>query len=187
MKFIRAEIPDIILIDPLIHTDERGYFIETYREDKLQKVLGYKINFCQDHESRSHKNVLRGLHFQIPPFEQTKLVRVVQGAALDIAVDIRKNSPTYGKYIKVLLSDKNKKQMFIPKGFAHGFIALEEDTLFTYKVDNIYSPNHDKGIIFNDKSIGVDWGIDLPEINISNKDKNLPTLLELPNYFEYEK
>lgn len=187
MKFLKTAIPDVIIIEPLIHSDDRGYFTETYREDKLEKVLGYKINFCQDQESRSHKDVLRGLHFQIPPFEQTKLVRVIQGAALDIAVDIRVGSPTFGKYVKQVLSEQNKLQMFIPKGFAHGFISLEENTLFTYKVDNIYSAEHDRGIIFNDESINVDLDIDFQKILISDKDKKLPNLIDIPEYFNYVK
>ena len=187
MKFLKTAIPDVIIIEPLIHSDDRGYFTETYREDKLEKVLGYKINFCQDQESRSHKDVLRGLHFQIPPFEQNKLVRVIQGAALDIAVDIRVGSPTFGKYVKQVLSEQNKLQMFIPKGFAHGFISLEENTLFTYKVDNIYSAEHDRGIIFNDESINVDLDIDFQKILISDKDKKLPNLIDIPEYFNYVK
>lgn len=187
MNFKKTQIPDVIIIEPLIHSDDRGYFTETYREDKLEEFLGHKINFCQDQESISHKNVLRGLHFQIPPFEQTKLVRVTHGAVLDIAVDIRVGSPTFGKYVKQVLSQENKLQMFIPKGFAHGFISLQNNTLFSYKVDNIYSAEHDRGLIFSDENINISLDVDFQKILMSDKDKKLPTLIDIPQYFNYVK
>ncbi|MGE0052358.1 MAG: dTDP-4-dehydrorhamnose 3,5-epimerase, partial [Arcobacter sp.] len=136
MTFTRTNIPDVVIIEPTVHGDSRGYFVETFRQDKLEEFLGYKINFCQDNESKSSKGVLRGLHYQLPPHAQTKLVRVIQGRVLDVAVDIRKNSPSFGKYVAVELSSDNKKQLLIPRGFAHGFVDLEDDTIFVYKVDN---------------------------------------------------
>ena len=123
MTFTRTEIPDVVVIEPTVHGDSRGYFVETFRQDKLEEFLGYKINFCQDNESKSSKGVLRGLHYQLEPFAQTKLIRVIQGCILDVAVDIRKNSPTFGLHVSVQLSGEDKKQMFVPKGFAHGFIV----------------------------------------------------------------
>jgi len=185
MNFIRTKIEDIIIVEPQVHGDERGYFVETFREDKLEEFLGYKINFCQDNESKSSKGVLRGLHYQLAPYAQTKLVRVIQGRVLDIAVDIRKNSPTFGEHIALELSDKNKKQLLIPRGFAHGFVVLEEDTIFTYKVDNYYSPTHDRGIRFDDSDIGIDWNFRKEEILVSQKDKNAP-YLENAEVFEYK-
>ncbi|HRL09969.1 MAG TPA: dTDP-4-dehydrorhamnose 3,5-epimerase, partial [Aliarcobacter sp.] len=146
MTFTRTAIPDVVIIEPKVHGDSRGYFVETFVSNKLEEFLGYKINFCQDNESKSSKGVLRGLHYQLPPHAQTKLVRVISGRVLDVAVDIRKNSPTFGKYVAVELSGENKKQLLIPRGFAHGFVVLEDDTVFAYKVDNYYSPECDRGI-----------------------------------------
>ena len=150
MNFIRTDISDVIICEPTVHGDNRGYFVETFREDKLKEFLGYKINFCQDNESKSSRGVLRGLHYQLPPFSQTKLVRVIQGKVLDVAVDIRRGSPTFGKHVAVELSAQNKRQLFVPRGFAHAFVVLEDDTVFEYKVDNYYSPECDRGILFND-------------------------------------
>ena len=171
MNFIRTEIPDVIIIEPKVHGDNRGYFIETFRQDKLEEFIGYKINFCQDNESKSSKGVLRGLHYQLAPHAQTKLVRVIQGRVLDVAVDIRKNSPTFGKHIAVELSADNKKQLLVPRGFAHGFLVLEDDTIFAYKVDNYYSPQCDRGISFSDIDLDIDWKIDIKDLNLSAKDK----------------
>lgn len=184
MKFIRCRISDVILMEPKMFGDERGYFIETFREDKLKEFLGYKINFCQDNESKSKKGVLRGLHYQLPPFAQTKLVRVIQGKVLDVAVDIRKGSPTFGKYVAVELSGDNKRQLLIPKGFAHGFVTLEDDTIFNYKVDNYYSPECERGIKFDDESIGIDWLLSQKEIVLSKKDKQ-GSPLNNAEVFEY--
>jgi len=178
MNFIRTKIADIVIIEPQIHGDERGYFIETFREDKLFEFLGYKIDFCQDNESKSSKGVLRGLHYQLPPFSQTKLVRVIQGKVLDVAVDIRKGSPTYGLHVSTLLSAENKKQLLIPRGFAHGFLVLEDDTVFTYKVDNYYSLEYERGIAFGDKTIAIDWQLDTSELKFSDKDTKQPLLSE---------
>ncbi len=185
MNFIRTEIPDVIIIEPKIHGDERGYFIETFRADKLEEFLGYKINFCQDNESKSSKGVLRGLHYQLHPSAQTKLVRVIQGSVLDIAVDIRKGSPTFGKHIAVELNTKNKKQVLVPRGFAHGFVVLEDDTIFAYKVDNYYSPENDRGIAFDDVDLNIDWILQHSELNLSDKDTKQPKLSEAKDIFEY--
>ena len=171
MNFIRTEISDVIIIEPKVHGDNRGYFIETFRQDKLEEFIGYKINFCQDNESKSSKGVLRGLHYQLAPHAQTKLVRVIQGRVLDVAVDIRKNSPTFGKHVAVELSADNKKQLLVPRGFAHGFLVLEDDTIFAYKVDNYYSPQCDRGISFSDIDLDIDWKIDIKDLNLSAKDK----------------
>ncbi len=176
MKFIRTKIEDVVICEPNVIKDERGYFAETFRQDQLNDFLGYKINFCQDNESKSNFGVLRGLHYQLPPYTQTKLVRVIKGSVLDIAVDIRKNSKTYGQYISVELTSDNKKQLLIPQGFAHGFVVLSKDAIFTYKVDNYYSPESDRGILFNDKTINIDWKIDLNDLQLSDKDKNQPLL-----------
>jgi dTDP-4-dehydrorhamnose 3,5-epimerase len=184
MNFIRTDIHDVIIIEPKVHGDERGYFVETFREDKLQEFLGYKINFCQDNESKSSKGVLRGLHYQLPPFAQTKLVRVIQGRVLDVAVDIRKGSPTFGQHVAVELSSENKKQMLVPRGFAHGFVVLEDDTMFAYKVDNYYSPECDRGIAFDDTAIGIDWRLNSSELKLSEKDTKQP-LLAQTEIFEY--
>ena len=185
-SFIRSSIPDIIIIEPAIHGDSRGYFVETFREDKLEEFLGYKINFCQDNESKSSKGVLRGLHYQLAPYSQTKLVRVIQGSVLDVVVDIRKGSPTFGKYISMELTSKNKRQLLIPRGFAHGFVVLEDDTIFSYKVDNYYNPKNDRGIAFNDKDIGIDWKLNIDNLILSSKDKEQPILKDTVDLFDYE-
>lgn len=185
MHFIRTAIPDIVIIEPQVHSDDRGYFVEIFRQDKLEEFLGYKINFCQDNESKSSKGVLRGLHYQLAPAAQTKLVRAIQGSVLDVAVDIRKNSPTYGQHIAVELTAQNKKQLLVPRGFAHGFVVLEDDTIFAYKVDNYYSPSNDRGIAFDDKELGIDWTIKASELNLSTKDKVQPKLCEVTDIFEY--
>ncbi len=172
MKFIKTEIPDVVICEPEIHGDERGYFVETFRQDKLEKFLGSKIDFCQDNESKSSYGVLRGLHYQLPPFTQTKLVRVIKGKVLDVAVDIRKSSSTFGKYVVVELTEENKKQLYIPQGFAHGFVVLSEIAIFAYKVDNYYSPESDRGIAFDDIAIGIDWKVEKENLQLSEKDKN---------------
>ena len=185
MNFVRTNIPDVIIIEPLVHGDDRGYFVETFRADKLEAFLGFKLNFGQDNESKSSKGVLRGLHYQLPPHAQSKLVRVIQGRVLDVAVDIRKNSPTFGQHVAVELSADNKKQMFVPRGFAHGFIVLENDTIFAYKVDNYYSPQCDRGIAFDDAALNIDWILNKEELNLSAKDKVQPLLENTNDLFEY--
>ncbi len=185
MKFTRTRILDVVTVEPDVFEDERGYFAETFRRDKLEAFLGYRVNFCQDNESKSSRGVLRGLHYQLHPAAQTKLVRVIKGRVLDVAVDIRKNSPTFGEHIAVELNDKNKKQLLVPRGFAHGFVVLEDDAIFAYKVDNYYSPDNDRGIAFNDKAIGINWTVPYNELNISAKDNVLPKLHETDDLFEY--
>lgn len=185
MKFIKTDIPEVLIIEPTVHGDDRGYFVETFRADKLEEFLGYKINFIQDNESKSSYGVLRGLHYQLPPFAQTKLVRVIKGRVLDVAVDIRKNSPTFGKHVAVELSGENKRELFIPKGFAHGFVVLEDDTVFAYKVDNYYSPECDRGIAFDDKELGIDWQVAHDRLNLSPKDTKQPPLKETNDLFFY--
>ncbi len=185
MKFTRTEIPDVVIVDPKVHGDERGYFVETFRADKLEAFLGYQINFCQDNESKSTKGVLRGLHYQLHPAAQTKLVRVIHGSVLDVAVDIRIGSPTFGKHVAVELSAENKRQLLVPRGFAHGFVVLEEDTIFAYKVDNYYSPENDRGIAFDDPELNIDWQLPHSELKLSEKDKAQPKLHETNDLFEY--
>lgn len=184
MTFTRTAIPDVILIDPKVHGDERGYFIETFRGDKLSKFLGYTLNFCQDNESKSSYGVLRGLHYQLPPHAQTKLVRVIEGEVLDVAVDIREGSPTFGQHVAVRLSGDNKRQMLIPRGFAHGFVVLSETCTFAYKVDNYYSPECDRGIAFNDPAINIDWIVEQNKMQLSLKDTKQPLLAD-GDLFEY--
>lgn len=186
MQFTRTNIPDVIIIEPKVHGDDRGYFVETFRADKLEKFLGFKLNFGQDNESKSSKGVLRGLHYQLPPFAQTKLVRVITGRVLDVAVDIRKNSPTFGQHVAIELSSENKKQLLVPKGFAHGFVVLEDNTIFAYKVDNYYSSECDRGIAFDDESLNIDWILKKEELNLSAKDTTQPKFHKAKDLFEYE-
>jgi dTDP-4-dehydrorhamnose 3,5-epimerase len=182
MKLIPQSIPDVLLIEPIVHRDERGYFVETFRQDILDQALGYKINFIQDNESGSiSKGVLRGLHYQSPPYTQSKLVRVIKGRILDVAVDIRQDSPTFGKHVSVELSEDNKKQLFLPQGFAHGFAVLSEGAIFAYKVDAYFSAHHDKGIAYNDKDIAVDWLLPEVDIILSEADRNNLNLAEMKN------
>ena len=179
MQFTRTKIQDVVIIEPKVHGDDRGYFVETFRADKLEEFLGYKIDFCQDNESKSSKGVLRGLHYQLAPYAQTKLVRVIQGSVLDVAVDIRKNSPTFGQHVAVELTAENKKQLLIPRGFAHGFVVLEDDTIFAYKVDNYYSPECDRGIAFDDEELSINWILATNQLNLSAKDKVQPKLNDI--------
>ncbi len=186
MQFTRTEIEAVVIIEPVVHGDERGYFVETFRADKLEAFLGYKISFCQDNESKSSRGVLRGLHYQLRPAAQTKLVRVIQGKVLDVAVDIRKGSPTFGKHVCVELTAENKRQLLVPRGFAHGFVVLEDDTIFAYKVDNYYSPENDRGIAFDDESLEIDWRIPKEELLLSDKDTKQPKLSETEDIFDYK-
>jgi len=174
-EFSRLEIPDVILVKPKVFEDERGYFMETYKKTDFEKA-GITANFVQDNQSFSKQGVLRGLHFQREPYAQAKLVRVVKGVIFDVAVDIRKSSPTFGKWVAAILSEHNKWQLYIPRGFAHGFLVLSDFAVVTYKVDNVYSPEHDAGIIWNDPDINIPWPVDKPVI--SKKDGELPTLRE---------
>jgi len=185
MQFIRTTISDVIIIEPKVHGDERGYFVETFRQDKLEAFLGFKVNFCQDNESKSSRGVLRGLHYQLHPSAQTKLVRVIQGRVLDVAVDIREGSPTFGQHVAVELSGENKRQMFVPRGFAHGFLVLEDDTTFAYKVDNYYSPENDRGMAFDDAALNIDWGMKHSELKLSDKDTKQPSFKDAA-HFDYK-
>ena len=172
MNFTRLEIPELILCQPKILSDERGCFSETFRQDKLEEFLGYSVNFCQENESKSSYGVLRGLHYQLTPYAQTKLVRVLQGAVLDVSLDLRIDSPTFGKHIAIELSEENKKQILIPKGFAHGFITLSKEAILGYKVDNYYHQASERGIAYHDKSLAIDWKLKTEDILVSAKDAN---------------
>lgn len=184
MTFTRTEIPDVILIDPKVHGDARGYFVETFRADKLFDFLGFTVPFCQDNESSSSYGVLRGLHYQIPPHAQTKLVHVIEGEVLDVAVDIRQGSPTFGQHVAVRLSGENKRQMLIPRGFAHGFVVLSEKCTFAYKVDNYYSPECDRGMAFNDPALNIDWIVEKAQMQLSAKDTIQPKFADA-DYFDF--
>jgi len=186
MKFTRTDIPDVLICEPTVHGDSRGYFMETFRKDKLEEFLGYKIEFIQDNESKSSRGVLRGLHYQLHPSSQTKLVRVISGRVLDIAVDIRKSSPTFGKHVAVELDGINKRQLLVPRGFAHGYVVLEDDTIFAYKVDNYYDPKNDRGIAFDDKELNINWLLPHEELILSNKDTTHSKLNETDDLFNYE-
>jgi dTDP-4-dehydrorhamnose 3,5-epimerase len=182
LKILKTSIKDLVVIEPEIFYDSRGYFFESYNQNLFIKKLG-DFKFIQDNESKSPKGVLRGFHFQKPPFEQAKLVRCIQGEVLDIALDLRKNSTTYGKYEKVLLSGENKKQFFIPRGFAHAFLVLSENAIFSYKVDNVYAPQSESGVMWNDPSLLIDWTIDESKLIISDKDKSLDLLTNIKSPF----
>ena len=179
MNIITTHIEGVYIIEPRVFGDERGYFFESFSERDFKAQTGLKVRFVQDNESRSKRGVLRGLHFQREPYAQAKLVRVVSGRVLDVAVDIRPESATFGKYVATELSGDNHRQMFIPKGFAHGYVVLEDDTVFQYKCDEFYHPESGGGIAWNDPRIGIDWGILESEITLSDKDKNRPLLSEL--------
>lgn len=184
MKFIPQSISDVVLIEPTVHGDNRGYFAETFKQNLFEDAIGYKINFVQDNESNSTTGVLRGLHYQLPPYTQAKLVRVTKGTVLDVAVDIRKSSPTFGQHVAVELTAENKHQLFVPHGFAHGFIVLSDSATFAYKVDNYYAPEHEKGIAFDDEELAIDWQLPLEALQLSDKDKAHPTLANSKDLFE---
>ncbi len=175
-NFIETSIEGVFIIEPTVFGDDRGYFMETYHEEEF-KQAGLDLNFVQDNQSKSKKGVLRGLHFQYTK-PQGKLVRVLKGVVFDVAVDLRRNSPTYGKWESIILSEENKKQFFIPEGFAHGFLVLSEDAEFTYKCTDFYDPEDEGGILWNDPSIAIDWPVDNIEIMLSEKDKKWKTFEE---------
>lgn len=183
MQTETTALPGLLIITPDVFTDERGYFLESFQEKRYQEILGADTRFVQDNLSCSKRGVLRGLHYQVPPFEQGKLVSVLRGRVLDVAVDIRFGSPTYGQYVAVELSADNHKQFWIPPGFAHGFVALEDDTLFAYKCTNTYSKEHDRGVRWNDPAIGIDWGVTDPIV--SEKDGKQPVLADIPREFVF--
>ena len=182
MKFIKTEISDVYIIEPSVFGDNRGYFLESFNLEKFEENV-YPIKFVQDNESKSSRGVLRGLHFQKPPFDQAKLVRCIEGRVLDVAVDIRKGSLTYGKHVAIELTGENKRQLFVPRGFAHGFSVLSDTAVFAYKVDNRYAPESDSGIRFDDKELNIDWGLNKERIQLSEKDKNLSFFKDLETPF----
>lgn len=184
MQITPTSIPDVLIIQPQKHGDERGFFSEIFREDKLAE-FGFTERFIQDnHTYSAEPYVLRGLHFQSPPYAQDKLLRVIKGSIYDVAVDIRKGSPTFGNWVGLELSAQNFKQLLVPKGFAHGYLTLEPDTEVLYKVTNGYAPESDKGLMWNDSKIGIDWPLAGNEPQLSAKDKIQPSFEELPDFFK---
>ncbi len=175
MIFTEQKIKGVWVIEPKVFADSRGYFMEAFKQNEFEEHVG-KVNFIQDNESKSSFGVLRGLHYQKGEFSQAKLVRVIKGEVIDVAVDIRKSSPTFGQHVAVLLSEENKKQLFIPRGFAHGFLVKSEEAIFTYKVDNFYAPQADAGIAFDDPDIAINWDIPSEQMLLSEKDKKHPRL-----------
>lgn len=182
MNYIQTEIDGVWIIEPKVFSDPRGYFIEAFKQQEFDATIG-QINFIQDNESKSSFGTLRGLHYQKGDYCQAKLVRVIKGEVLDVAVDLRKSSPTFGKHISVLLSDDNKRQLFIPRGFAHGFLVKSEEAVFTYKVDNIYAPQAEASIIYNDPALGIDWPIADSQLVMSEKDRQAGNF-RAAEYFE---
>ena len=182
MNLIKKTIDTLIVLKQTVFEDERGYFMESYNQKNINKLLG-NVHFVQDNESKSSKGVLRGLHFQNPPFSQAKLVRCLDGEILDVALDLRKKSKTYGQFETTILSDKNKNTLFIPKGFAHGFVVLSESAIVSYKSDNYYNPSYERGVLWNDADLNIDWKINNSEIILSEKDRNLPPFSKIINPF----
>ncbi|GAB6009742.1 dTDP-4-dehydrorhamnose 3,5-epimerase [Dysgonomonas reticulitermitis] len=171
MKFTEQELKGVWVIEPKVFLDERGYFMESFKKEVFEQYIG-AVNFVQDNESKSTRGVLRGLHYQTGGYAQAKLVRALQGRVLDVIVDLRKSSPTFGKHLAVELTDENKKQLFIPRGFAHGFLVLSEEAIFSYKVDNIYNPSHEASLLWSDPTVNIDWKINEKELLLSAKDKS---------------
>ena len=182
MNLIKTTLDGLVVLKPTIFKDNRGYFMESYNQKNINKLVG-NVNFVQDNESESSRGVLRGLHFQKPPYAQAKLVRCLKGSVLDVVLDLRKDSKTYGIFETTLLTEENKKQLFIPKGFAHGFVVISETAIFSYKVDNYYNPDSESGVLWNDLDLNIDWKINKKEITVSEKDKNLPTFNNIINPF----
>jgi dTDP-4-dehydrorhamnose 3,5-epimerase len=182
MNLIKTKLDGLVVLKPTVFKDNRGYFMESYNQKNINKLLG-NVNFVQDNESESSRGILRGLHFQKPPYTQAKLVRCLKGSVLDVVLDLRKDSKTYGIFETISLTEENKKQLFIPKGFAHGFIVLSKSAIFSYKVDNYYNPDSECGILWSDLDLNIDWKINKNEIIVSEKDKNLPTFNEIINPF----
>ena len=182
MNCIKTDIEGVVILEPRVFADARGYFFESYNKKTFEDIVG-PVDFVQDNESCSTRGVMRGLHFQRPPHAQAKLVRCVRGAVLDVAVDIRKDSPTYGRHVSCLLTEENHRQFFIPRGFAHGFAVLSDTAVFQYKCDNYYCPEADGGISIVDPSLGIDWGIALEEAILSDKDRRHPLLADFNSPF----
>ena len=187
MEVIKTDIEGVLIIEPRVFGDARGYFFESFNAREFAEKTGVDVAFIQDNESRSHYGVLRGLHFQLPPYTQSKLVRVVKGKVLDVAVDIRRGSPTYGQHVCCELTEDNHRQLFIPKGFAHGFCVLSEDAIFQYKCDNYYHPEVDGGISILDESLGIDWGIPMDKAILSEKDTKHSCLKDFDSPFIFKK
>ena len=185
MNVIKTKIEGLVIIEPKIFGDERGYFFESFNQKEFEEKVG-KINFVQDNQSFSTYGVLRGLHFQKTPHAQSKLVRVIQGRVLDVAVDIRKGSPTYGQHVAIELTSENHRQFFIPRGFAHGFVVLSETALFQYKCDNLYAPQSEGAIIWNDSDINIEWGINPEDVKLSAKDQFHGMLKDFDTPFLYQ-
>lgn len=186
MNVIKTDIPDVVIIEPKIFTDARGWFYESYSKQNFDKLVR-EIVFVQDNKSCSSRGVVRGLHFQKPPYSQSKLVSVLEGSVLDVAVDIRKGSPTYGKHVAVELTADNHRQLFIPRGFAHGFSVLSERVVFQYKCDNYYHPESEGGLAWDDPDLNIDWRINTDELILSEKDMHHPRLKDLDAIFDYNK
>ena len=184
MPFIDTPIPGLFVFEPKVFEDARGYFFESFNAAVFSEK-GINVNFVQDNQSKSTYGILRELHYQLDPFAQAKLVRVISGEVLDVAVDVRKGSPTFGQHFGIILSAENKKQLYIPRGFAHGFVVLSETAEFFYKCDNFYSKEHDAGILYNDETLNIDWKINPADIKVSEKDANLPTFPNALNNFQY--
>ena len=185
MEIIKTNIEGVVIIEPRLFKDARGYFFESFSKREFEEKVG-PVDFVQDNESMSSYGVMRGLHFQRPPFAQSKLVRCVKGAVLDVAVDIRKGSPTYGQHVAVELTEENHRQFFIPRGFAHGFAVLSETAIFQYKCDNYYAPQSEGAIAWNDPELNIDWKLDPADIILSEKDKKHPLLSEAEWLFDYK-
>ena len=185
MNVIKTDIPDVVIIEPRVFGDHRGYFFESFSEKDFSENVR-EVKFVQDNESKSCYGVLRGLHFQKPPHAQAKLVRVVRGRVLDVAVDVRKGSPTFGKHVAVELTEDNHRQLFIPRGFAHGFAVLSEEAVFQYKCDNYYAPQSEGSVLWNDPEIGIEWGIPEGDVILSDKDTRSPLLKDLGDFFEWK-
>ncbi len=186
MEIIKTDIDGVLILKPRVFTDSRGYFFESYSKREFDEAVGRDINFVQDNESRSTRGVMRGLHFQRPPFAQSKLVRCTCGAVLDVAVDLRVGSPTYGRHVAVELSEDNRHMLFIPRGFAHGFAVLSDIAVFQYKCDNYYAPQAEGGISIRDTSLGIDWRVDAAEAILSENDGRHPLLKDFESPFDYE-
>ena len=184
MNVIKTDIEGALIIEPKVFGDARGYFFESYNEEAFKKETGLDVKFVQDNESKSRYGVLRGLHFQKPPYAQSKLVRVVRGRVLDVAVDIRKNSPTYGRYVAVELTEENHRQFFIPQGFAHGFAVLSEEAVFQYKCDNFYAPQSEGAIAWNDPTLAIDWQLPAEAVLLSEKDSHHPYFADFETPFK---
>lgn len=176
MNYIEQSVKGVFVIEPKVFGDSRGYFYESFKQTEFDEHIGHHVEFVQENQSKSSKGVLRGLHYQKGDASQAKLVRVVKGSVLDVAVDIRKSSPTFGKYVAVELSEENNRQLFIPRGFAHGFLVLSDEAVFTYKVDNVYAPQADAGIMYNDPQVGIEWPKLDCEFLLSEKDTKHPLL-----------